>query len=207
MSDELKKLYDEIYLNEYIKDKPTIYQIKKLLPQSKINPYININAYKKSIDSLSPEDRNKFGDVFNDIDFNEEYRSNPGCGNTTMLMQFLLRYVKTQNYCGTFFRSTFNDLKMPYGIIERMHKWLDDTDAVFSKENLMWKFPKYNSMIILGYAGTMMEAYKYGGLRSQQIAFDGIECFDPSVKEYLLTNLRALKGSHINPRSIAIRNI
>lgn len=202
--EDLKKLYEEIYLNEYIKEKPTNWQIGKLVNKNRVNPCLDVDSYKKAMEEagLKVEFDKEYATR------NEYYKPEPGLGSTSMLLMFILRHVKENGYIGAIFVSDYRTLSMPSGIKERLHEWLSGTDAIFKRDSNMWEFPRYNSRVYIGYVEKLSEAYKYGGVNFQHIAFDGVQKIDREAVDYLSAKLRSCpQQNDIIPRSIAIETV
>ncbi len=132
------------------------------------------------------------------LELSEEalYGGAAGGGKSSSLLMTALQYVNIPNYSALVLRRTYPDLSLPDAIMDRAHKWLVGTNAVWIASEKTWKFPS-GATLTFGYLDTANDKYRYQGAAFQCICFDEVTQFLENDYLYLYSRLRRLAGSII----------
>lgn len=131
------------------------------------------------------------------------YGGAAGGGKSSALLMAALMYVDQPGYHALIVRKNFPQLEQT--LIARAHEWLDDTDARWSEQKKIWRFPS-GAVLRFGHLGDPKARFNYQGAEYQYIGFDELTQFERRDYEYLFSRLRRLEGSPVPIRMRAGSN-
>jgi hypothetical protein len=135
--------------------------------------------------------------VFLELDCLEAmYGGAAGGGKSDALLMAALRYVDVPGYAAILFRLTHTDLALEGAIMDRSHKWLNNTDAHWDGLNKRWRFPSA-ATLTFGYLDGPRDHERYQSAEFQFVGFDELTQFVEKQYRYLFSRLRRLKGSDV----------
>ena len=108
------------------------------------------------------------------------YGGQAGGGKSDALLMLGLQFVHVPSHAAIIFRKTLSDLKQPMSLIDRSHKWLDNTDAVWKGDEHCWYFPTrdpdgshgHPSKLQFGYIGESNARSRYKSAEFQDIIWE-----------------------------------
>lgn len=128
-----------------------------------------------------------------------------GGAKSSGLLLAALQYVDIPNYAAILFRRTYADLAKPGALMDRAYDWLQGTDASWSEQKHLWRFPS-GASLSFGHLDIEKDKYDYQSAEFQFIGFDELTHFTETQYRYLFSRLRRLKDSPIPLRVRAASN-
>lgn len=128
-----------------------------------------------------------------------------GGAKSSGLLLSALQYVDVPNYAAILFRRTYADLAKPGALMDRAMEWLQGTDAQWSEQKHLWRFPS-GASLSFGHLDIEKDKYDYQSAEFQFIGFDELTHFTETQYRYLFSRLRRLKGSAVPLRVRAASN-
>lgn len=128
-----------------------------------------------------------------------------GGGKTANLLMGALQWVEVPRYHALFLRRTIGELRADDGPIMLAHEWLDDTDAIWSENDLRWTFPRSGATLTFGFMRTQQDHMQYQGAQYQTICFDELTHFTLGQYLWLFSRMRKAKkmvGGQVVPSPI-----
>lgn len=112
-----------------------------------------------------------------------------GGGKTDALLAGALEYVDVPEYSGLLLRRTIPDLKLPGALIDRSHKWLDNTRAHWHAQDKQWSFPS-GATIQFGHCENEGDLQRYKSAEFQFIGIDELTEWPERAYTFLFSRLR-----------------
>lgn len=119
-----------------------------------------------------------------------------GGGKSEALLSAAAQYVDVPNYAAIIFRKTYRDLALPGALMDRSHKWWDNTKAKWNSENHNWTFPS-GAVIQFGYLEHDGDETRYQSAEFQYIGFDELTQFSEQAYTYMFSRLRRVEGHDV----------
>lgn len=133
------------------------------------------------------------------------YGGAAGGGKSSLLFMAALQYVDQPNYAALLLRKSYADFLLPGALMDRSHKWLENTDAVWSGRDYRWTFPS-GATISFGYLQHENDLGRYKSSEFQYIGFDELSEFEERDYTFMYSRLRKAPGSKIPLRIRAASN-
>lgn len=112
-------------------------------------------------------------------------------GKSWALLAAALQFIDVPGYNALIVRQTLIDLKMPGGMIDMAHQWLDrfsgDTGATYNANDMRWTFAPTGATLTFGYVGDTDPAdpHRLPGFASGVYQFVGFDCADEIASQYI----------------------
>lgn len=119
-----------------------------------------------------------------------------GGGKSDAILMGALQYVDRPDFHSLVVRKSLADLKLPGALIDRSHKWLDPSNAVYSSQEHQWRFPS-GATLTFGYLDAEKDKRRYASAEFQYVGFDELTHFKKDQYTFLFARLRRMKGSTI----------
>jgi phage terminase large subunit-like protein len=120
------------------------------------------------------------------------------------LLRAALQYVHVPNYAALILRTDFQRLRLPGGLIQRSHEWLQGK-AKWNGTTFSWHFPS-GAILQFGYLSNSLDKYRYSSSEFQYIAFDELTEFIEDDYKFMFSRLRRLVNSDVPLRIRAATN-
>lgn len=124
------------------------------------------------------------------------YGGAAGGGKSSALLMAAAQYVDVPGYAALILRRSFRDLNLPGALMDRSHKWWDNTAAKWSSADYKWTFPS-GAIIQFGYMEREGDETRYQSFEAQFIGFDELTQFPEHQYTYMFSRLRRLAGSEV----------
>lgn len=126
------------------------------------------------------------------------YGGQAGGGKSDALLAIGLQYKHVPGHSSIIFRKTLTDLKQSSALIDRSHKWLSGTDAVWKGDEHCWYFPTvepngkvgHPSRLQFGYIGESNAHTRYQSAEYQDIIWDELTQHAEYDYRYMFSRLR-----------------
>lgn len=148
------------------------------------NPYIPHKPFYKQGMFLCLEDEEAF------------YGGQAAGGKSDALLMAALEYVRYPQYRALILRQTLKELKKSGALIERSHKWLDNTNAHWNDLNSTWTFPS-GAKLEFGYLANSKDLIQYDSAEYHFIGLDELTAFTEYLYTSIAGRLRKNKGDPI----------
>lgn len=125
------------------------------------------------------------------------YGGAAGGGKTDALLADALRWADTPGYSAIFFRRTFADLNLPDAPMDRSHKWLDATDAIWNERDKQWTFPESGATMQFAYCQTLADVQRYKSAAFHRVYIDELTEWQEAEYTYLFSRIRRKRGIDI----------
>jgi len=117
-----------------------------------------------------------------------------GPGKSSALLMAALRYVHVPAYSALILRRDFARLSLPGSIMARARQWLAGTDAKWSGQQKLFRFPS-GATIQFGFVDNPNDRFRYASSEFQTILFDELSEFELADDEsnpylFLFSRLR-----------------
>lgn len=128
------------------------------------------------------------------------YGGAAGGGKTDALLADALQFVDVPGYSAIFFRRSFQDLNLPDAPMDRSHKWLDATDAVWNERDKQWTFPLEDGSITaesatiqFAYCQNIADVQRYKSAAFHRVYIDELTEWQEPEFTYLFSRIRRKK--------------
>lgn len=170
------------------------YKDKALLTVTVLaNPYIPLEPFDRQLEFILSKEREVF------------FGGAAGGGKSTALLTAALQFVRESNYAALLLRRTYPELTQEGGLIDIAHRWLDDTDAVWSEQKKRWRFPT-GATLQFGHMEHESDRERYQGSSFHFIGFDELTQFTETQYRFMFRSLRKDEGDWIPLRMRATGN-
>lgn len=115
-----------------------------------------------------------------------------GGGKSEALMSGATQYVDVPKYSALLLRKSFRDLALPGALMDRSHKWWDNSKAKWSSADYKWTFPA-GAIVQFGYLEHEGDETRYQSAEFQFIGFDELTQFSEQSYTYMFSRLRKVK--------------
>ena len=105
-------------------------------------------------------------------------------------------YVDVPGYSALLLRRTFKELSKSGALMDRSHKWWDNTDAHWDSETHSWDFPS-GATVEFGYLERDSDLPQYQSAEYQFIGFDELTQFPEEVYLFMFSRIRRLEDSNV----------
>ncbi|AKU97011.1 Phage terminase, large subunit [Labilithrix luteola] len=125
------------------------------------------------------------------------YGGAAGGGKSDAILMDALQNVHVPGYSALLLRRTYPDLALPGALMDRSHKWLDGTRAVWNEQKKQWTFPTpcgRTSTVQFGYCDTEADLRRYKSAEFQFIGIDEATEWPEKWYTFLFSRLRRVKG-------------
>ncbi len=127
------------------------------------------------------------------------YGGAAGGGKTDAMLADALHWAHVPGYSAIFFRRTFADLNLPDAPMDRAHKWLGGTRAVWNERDKQWTIPTSGEPATLqfAYCQTIADVQRYKSAAFHRIYIDELTEWQEAEYTYLFSRVRRKKGVEI----------
>jgi hypothetical protein len=108
-----------------------------------------------------------------------------------------LQYVHVPNYSALILRQSIRDLSLPDALLDRAHRWLRETDAVWSAFDKKYTFPQSGATLQFGYCDAESDLAHYKGPGFQYVGIDELTEWPESWSRFMFSRIRRKVGQNV----------